>query len=187
METGQAYIGSSRSVELRRLTHIEGLEGGVHHCKQLQKVHNDHGMSSLRFEILETGIDLNFQYAREQFWFWRHEGVLLNTKQCAHPQLSDQEFSRLPAWRQLKLERTKAPKKPEPKKQPKVAPMAQPESDLVIRARNNACLSQDQAAGLVGVTKRQWQKYESGQAGMQPVVWLHFCYLTRQVVPLIAE
>lgn len=44
-------------------------------------------------------------------------------------------------------------------------------------AREAAGLSTAEAADLVGNTARAWQMWESGERGMQPIVWLAFRHL----------
>lgn len=58
-----------------------------------------------------------------------------------------------------------------------------PKKEEVRRARGNADLTADAAGELVCVSGRQWRKYESGEAGMNPSLWLHFCIRTGQVKP----
>ena len=45
----------------------------------------------------------------------------------------------------------------------------------VLSARQKADLSQEEAAEVVMLTKRQWQKYEAGQAQMHPIIFRYFC------------
>lgn len=58
-----------------------------------------------------------------------------------------------------------------------------PEPETVKRGRLNKSMSAEEAATLVSVSARQWNKYESGKARMNGSLWLHFCTMTGQVKP----
>ncbi len=48
------YIGKSKSIGERWLTHITQLIAGSHHCRQLQSAYNKVGPLALNFSILEA-------------------------------------------------------------------------------------------------------------------------------------
>jgi len=48
------YIGKSKSIGERWLTHITQLIAGTHHCKRLQFAYNKAGPLALNFSILEA-------------------------------------------------------------------------------------------------------------------------------------
>lgn len=50
-----------------------------------------------------------------------------------------------------------------------------PTPDQVLSARTKANLTQPEAAEVIEVSKRQWQKYEAGAANMHPVLFRYFC------------
>lgn len=51
--TGSAYVGGSKSVMKRIATHKRELRQGAHRNSNLQRIHDEYGMDSLRFEIVE--------------------------------------------------------------------------------------------------------------------------------------
>lgn len=64
------YIGSSYSINIRKIQHLNELRKGTHHCKSLQNNYNKYGESSLDFQILE---ELRFPED-----YWNNQRMLLN-------------------------------------------------------------------------------------------------------------
>ena len=52
-----------------------------------------------------------------------------------------------------------------------------PTAAEVVSARRKAGLTQEQAADVVCLTSRQWQKYEKGTARMHPILFRYFCII----------
>lgn len=55
--------------------------------------------------------------------------------------------------------------------------------DQIVRARRNAGHTQKQAAEVVRVTPRQWQRYESGDTHIPWPVWELYLLKTNQKEP----
>lgn len=51
-----------------------------------------------------------------------------------------------------------------------VAP-SRPSPEEIRAARDGACLSQDDAAALVGASRRTWRRWERGETGMPATSW----------------
>lgn len=121
-----------------------------------------------------------FQFAREQAWFWRFDGVLLNTNMCAWGALAveERQVTHRAKRREVLIEEKEA-------QRPKRAALTIPTVDEIKRARRNALLSAREAGELLAMTGRQWQKYEAGQASINPALWLQFCIATGQIAPSI--
>lgn len=49
--------------------------------------------------------------------------------------------------------------------------MKQPTPQDIIKARNNARITQTQAAAIVQASLRTWQNWESGATKMRPALW----------------
>lgn len=56
-----------------------------------------------------------------------------------------------------------------------MAHRASPTAEQVKAARARSGLSAAKAAAVICLSGRQWQKYEAGEAKMNPILWLHFC------------
>lgn len=56
-----------------------------------------------------------------------------------------------------------------------------PTPEQVKAARARAGLSSDKAAQVIEVSGRQWQKYEAGDARMNPVLFRYFCIVYNMV------
>lgn len=52
--------------------------------------------------------------------------------------------------------------------------------DQIVKARRNAGHTQKQAAEVVRVTPRQWQRYESGETRIPWAVWELYLIKTNQ-------
>jgi group I intron endonuclease len=81
--TGRLYIGSTVDVARRFYLHRRDLKLGKHHSPKLQNAWNKYGADAFAFEILERVGDVLFLVAREQFWIWRNEAIMLNCSPTA--------------------------------------------------------------------------------------------------------
>lgn len=68
IKTGKTYVGSSVNINSRWNTHRGKLKQNKHHSKGLQNVYNKHGLSVLKFEIIEEVLDKTKLVEREQYW-----------------------------------------------------------------------------------------------------------------------
>ena len=58
--------------------------------------------------------------------------------------------------------------------------MNSPTPDKIKQARENACLTQLEAAVVVHVNGRTWQRYESGESAMPAAAWELFLIKTKK-------
>jgi len=65
---GKRYIGSSRHLEWRWVTHKQQLKRGNHHSRHLQRAWDKYGEEPFIFEILEVVLDPSILLAREQYY-----------------------------------------------------------------------------------------------------------------------
>lgn len=66
LRSGSYYIGSSVDLGARAQRHFRQLKAGVHHCVALQRAADKHGLSSLRLEVVEQGMDATSVLKREE-------------------------------------------------------------------------------------------------------------------------
>lgn len=64
---GKIYVGSSRDMRKRFISHLNLLRTGKHHNQYLQNAFNKHGESNFVFEIIES-VDPNLLLDKESEW-----------------------------------------------------------------------------------------------------------------------
>lgn len=65
--TGRKYVGSSRNLKHRRVSHFSGMKNGTHENYKIRKECATYGIDSFRWEILER-CELEWLIEREQWW-----------------------------------------------------------------------------------------------------------------------
>ena len=65
---GKCYVGSSKNVRRRWVTHRSMLRNNSHHCLYLQRSVNTYGLGNFVLEILEEVDSVDSLFEREQFW-----------------------------------------------------------------------------------------------------------------------
>lgn len=81
--TGKVYVGSSVDPKRRFYLHRRDLDRGCHHSPILQNAWNKYGEASFVFDVVEQVDDTNFMVAREQFWIWRNQHMIMNCSPTA--------------------------------------------------------------------------------------------------------
>lgn len=65
--TGRKYVGSSRNLKHRKVSHFSGMKNGTHENYKVQKEYDAYGIVGFRWEILEV-CDVEDLIVREQYW-----------------------------------------------------------------------------------------------------------------------
>lgn len=73
IENGKMYIGSTRSLKMRKQQHIRELKKGTHHNDLLMAEYLEFGADSFKFSILERVDDFDTMIYREQFWIDKYD------------------------------------------------------------------------------------------------------------------
>lgn len=92
-QDNRVYIGSSGYKRIRKSSHLQLLRAGTHHSKELQKCYENHGESSLEFEVIEKVYDRELLRIKEQIWIDFYSDRLLNASKNANgPTQQSDEF-----------------------------------------------------------------------------------------------
>jgi GIY-YIG catalytic domain len=76
-ETGESYIGSTLGYPFGRWSeHVSLLDSGKHHSERFQAAWYSSRPEDWEFKVLESGIGIDFRFAREQAWYEQLHPVL---------------------------------------------------------------------------------------------------------------
>jgi len=72
IESKQYYIGKSRNIDKRWISHIKLLKRGCHHSIKLQKAFNEYGQCCFQFIVIEE-CNIDKLEDREQYWIKHYD------------------------------------------------------------------------------------------------------------------